>query len=143
MKNLKFILGSLAVVMAIFFTYSCTKDATNDIVVDGTVEVRSSGCDGTPMAAPKVLAFWTENGNCCFTLQFSPVYIPNTPYQIIGLDSGGNSLALKPNGVCTGTLSNPGYSLTCCITPLASSITISLNPGGPGATCVEIDLPCN
>jgi hypothetical protein len=95
------------------------------------------------MAAPKVLAFWTENGNCCFTLQFSPVYIPNTPYQIIGLDSGGNSLALKPNGVCTGTLSNPGYSLTCCITPLASSITISLNPGGPGATCVEIDLPCN
>jgi len=95
------------------------------------------------MAAPKVTLEPSPPGLCCFTLQFSPVYIPNSPYQIIGLDSSGNSLALKPNGTCTGNLSYPGYTLTCCITSLASSITISLNPGGPGATCVEITLPCN
>lgn len=133
----------MVVIMAIFFTYSCNKEATVNNVDENTVEVRTSGCDGTPMAAPKVLNSSVVNGTCCFTLQFSPVYVPGISYQIIGLDSGGNSLALKPNGVCTGNLSYPGYTLTCCITQLASTITISLNPGGPGATCVEIPLPCN
>jgi hypothetical protein len=142
-KNLQFLFSMAVVIIAIFFTYSCTNDVTNDNVEDYTVEVRTSGCDGTPMGAPKVTLEPSPPGLCCFTLQFNPVYIPGSPFQVVGLDSLGNSLATKPNGFCTGTLSDPGYTLTCCITQLAASITISLNPSGPGATCVEIDLPCD
>lgn len=112
MKNLKLIFGSLVVVMALFFTYSCTKDTTSDMVLDNSVEVKTSGCDGTPMAAPKILPTpFILDGNCCFTLQFSPVYLPGISCHIIGLDSGGNSLALKPNGVCIQPLSgsNTGF----------------------------------
>lgn len=143
MKNFKILFGFVVAFGLSLFTYSCTKDTTSDKVLDNSVELRSSGCDGTPMGAPKVTLEPSPPGLCCFTLQFNPVYIPGSPFQVVGLDSLGNSLATKPNGFCTGTLSNPGYTLTCCITQLAASITISLNPSGPGATCVEIDLPCD
>jgi hypothetical protein len=143
MKDLKFFFVLAVVLSATIFVLSCSKDTSITNNSDSLLELRSSsGCDGAPMAAPKVLADWIENGNCCFTLQFSPVYLSGTSCQIIGLDSGGNSLALKPNGVCIQSLSSSN-TVICCITPLASSITISLNPGGPGATCVEIPLPCN
>lgn len=143
MKDLKFLFGWAVVISASIFVLSCSKDTSITNNSDTTVESRSSGgCDGTPMAAPKVLNSSVINGTCCFTLQFSPFYLPGISCQIIGLDSGGNSLALKPNGVCIQPLP-ANYTLSCCITNLASSITISLNPGGPGATCVEIDLPCN
>lgn len=143
MKNLQFFFSTLIIITGIVFIYSCSKDAVTHNVADGKVEVRSSGCDGAPMAVPDVTLDPSPPGLCCFTLQFSPVYIPESPFQVVGLDSLGNSLATKPNGFCTGTLSNPGYTLTCCITQLAASIAISLNPSGPGATCVEIDLPCD
>jgi hypothetical protein len=144
MKNLQLPFGTLIIINGIVFIYSCSKDAVTHNVADSKVELRSSGCDGAPMAAPKILPTpFILDGACCFTLQFSPVYIPESPYQVVGLDSLGNSLATKPNGFCTGELSNPGYTLECCITDIASSITISLNPGGPNATCVEIDLPCS
>jgi len=126
--------------------YSCVKETSLTNNSASIVESRASfGCDGAPMAPPKILddpSPYIENGACCFTLKFSPSYTLGLSYQIIGLDSAGNSLALMPYGYCVGTLSNSDYTVSCCITTIAASITISLNPSGPNPTCVEIPLPC-
>lgn len=122
--------------------YSCSKESFTSSDINNLVELRSIKCDGAPMPPPKVIYSYTIDGICCFKLKFSPAYLSNSPYQIIGFDSGGTSLALAPNGFYVGNL-DANNELECCIINAASSITVSLNMHDINiATCVEIPLPC-
>mgnify|MGYP000856162503 CR=1 FL=1 len=104
MKNLKILFGSVAVVLAVFFVYSCNDEVVPTSDTNNMVESRSIKCDGAPMPPPLVIHIDSSGTTCCFKLQFSPIFLSGTPYQIIGFDSGGTTIAPATNGFCVGTL---------------------------------------
>lgn len=142
MKIFKILCGFLIILSAATLIYSCNDEILSTSDINNLVELRSIKCDGAPMPPPKVLHSYTTDSTCCFTLQFSPVFLAGTACQIIGFDSNGGTLASAPNGFCVQPLGS-NNELSCCITNEASSITISLNTHDINiATCVEIPLPC-
>ncbi len=124
--------------LATIFIASCMKEDSKNFSNDALVSNRILlNCDGTPMLPPVILDSWTEDGVCCFELEFSKVYLDGSVVQIIGFDSSGNTMALQPNGYCLGNIMN--YKYICCINDTAATITISLFPSNK---CIEIPLPC-
>ncbi len=142
MRYIYYLFCSFIFLSVTLLIYSCSKESFTTSDTDNLVELRSIKCDGAPMSPPTVIDPKSIDGVCCFTLKFSPAYLSSTPYQIIGFDSAGISLALAPNGFCVDEL-DVNNELYCCITNTASSITVSLNPHDIDiARCVEIPLPC-
>ncbi len=121
------------------FIVSCEKEDKHVLNDDVEVSGRAmSNCDGTPMFPPTILDAWTEDGLCCFEIQFSVVYLDGSTVQIIGFDASGNTMVLQPNGYCLDDMMM--HKFTCCINDATATITISLFPSN---RCIEIPLPCN
>jgi hypothetical protein len=141
-----FLVLSLA---AIVMWTSCQKDqATNDDLNNIKTELRvTDWCDGTPMAIPPTVkpnsTYFVDDTCCCFTLQFSPVYLLGYKWQIIGVDN--DRTYAKYNGACgelTGNFDN--YEVMTCINTRATHITVTLfYPWLPlHAYCTMLPLPC-
>lgn len=129
----------LLFLFAVMFIVSCAKEDKHVLNDDVEVSGRAmSNCDGTPMFPPTILDAWTEDGLCCFEIQFSVVYLDGSTVQIIGFDASGNTMVLQPNGYCLDDMMM--HKFTCCINDAAATITISLFPSN---RCIEIPLPCN
>ncbi len=149
-QNYHFLFLSLvAVLIVMFLITSCQKDqATNDKLNNIKTELRvTDWCDGTPMPIPPVivppLPYIVDDSCCCFTLQFSPLYTWNVPWQVIGVDNDMTYANIDHCGDKTGTLLSD-YKITTCITTRATHITVSLlYPWIPGGGyCTMLPLPC-
>lgn len=139
----------VSVVFGMLFISSCQKETTTiDYINNIKTELRiPNWCDGTPMPIPpnfiEYLPYIENDTCCCFKLGFSPIYLLNYNWQIIGVDC--DSTYATYNGACgeiTGKLET--YEVETCINTRATHITVTLfYPWLPNhAYCTMIPLPC-
>lgn len=139
MKDLKFLFGSLVVILTTVIIYSCAKDEVKHAdLLNQNVELRSRCGDNSNVApTPDVGILPSENGLCCYSFSFSG--IPNgLGFTIYGLNSSGTFVggAGGYSNYCYGTLDGTTI-IKCCLPKSVKTITIVLSNG----SCVSLNLP--